>query len=105
MLQEKTPPVLMENAVDVRIAVAASRKYLRQLLQIRNRLEAIRALFGPKAAVEITADANVPNIPRKLANVIDVIHHCRQRHVPPIRLPDHKPRLQHPRVERDANHA
>ena len=82
------------------------REQARDLRQVGDGLEVRGRLFASERAVEIAADADVPRAAGDVADVVDVIDERLERHAGSLRrrhaaLPA---RIEHPRVQRDADH-
>src|SRR5262249_25335113 len=102
-LGEEPEPVPGEDRVDVLVAVASAREDCLEPVQVEDRLETARTLFGAEAAVEVAADPDVPTVAGELADVVDVVGHAVDRHDVRRRLPDHPPGAEHPGVEGHAD--
>ena len=95
----------MHNCCDIRIAVAAPGKNFRDLLQVCNGIKVSGGLFPPEAAIQVTANGGVPAIPRKLANMVNVISNMSERDPLVVFGAARPARAQHPIIKRNADHA
>ena len=103
MFCEKPQQVLTHYGINVGHGIAPLVENANQLLQICDRVEPQRCLFGSVSAIEVAANSNVLGVAGKLANMVDVIGQY-------VDMQDFSPcfaayeiRVQHPRVAGNAD--
>lgn len=73
MLLEESNPVSAEDEFNVIDRVSTIGENGVKLLQVGNRIQAVRRLLGSESAIQIAADGGMIHISRELTNMVDVI--------------------------------
>src|SRR5437868_1370221 len=109
MLLEESNPVSAEDEFNVVGRVPAIGENGVELLQVGDRIQAVRRLLGSKSAIQIAADGGMIHISCKLTNMVNVIGKLRNRNLGArgnriagtLRRPTCR---EHPIVASDADH-